>query len=226
MIGQTSPASSPGTAGFATLPWHWLLTTRLAAGRPGPNRLPGGDFEDFPRLIQCGWRHPPHTTPGVQTAADLVPEACHSGQWGLRLTARADDPENPPVMIETPPIWIASPPVPVEPGQLVVIHGWVNIPAPITASVDGLLILDSLAGPDMAQRFDKTNGWREFTIFRTVPQSGPMTVTFALSGLGEARLDDVSIQTIRARQRPRPAGPGARVDGPVGSFLAKVRPAR
>ena len=64
--------------------------------------------------------------------------------FGLRLTARADDPENPPAILETPPVWITSPAVPVEPGHLVRIHGWVNVPAPITASVDGLLVVDSL----------------------------------------------------------------------------------
>jgi hypothetical protein len=46
----------------------------------------------------------------------------------------------------------------------------------------------------LAARIDKTNGWQEFTLCRVAPQSGTMTVTFALSGLGEARLDDVSIE--------------------------------
>jgi hypothetical protein len=203
MTGQPSPVASPGTASFVTLPWHWALADRLALGRFGPNRLPGGDFEDFNVMLQSGWRNFQHASAGIRTASDLVVEAAHSGRWGLRLTARADDAENPPAMIEMPPLWVTSPAVPVESGQAVVIHGWVNIPAPITGSVDGLLIIDSLSGEDLAQRIDRTGGWREFTVFRAVPQSGPMTVTFALSGIGEARLDDVTIQVLE------PAGASA-----------------
>ena len=194
--GWGSPVVSPGTASFDTLPWHWRLVDRLAAARPGPNQLPTGNFEDFNQMIGSGWRHYQHAAEGIHTAADLVVEAAHSGHWGLRLTARADDPENPPAMIETSPLWITSPAVMVEAGQLVRVHGWVNIPAAITGSVDGLLVVDSLAGLDMAQRIDKTAGWREFTLFRAAPQSGPMTVTLALSGLGEVRLDDVSIEVM------------------------------
>ena len=62
--------------------------------------------------------------------------------------------------------------MPVEPGQLVVIHGWVNIPAPITGSVDGLLVVDSLGGEDLALRIDKTSGWQEFTLFRVAATPG------------------------------------------------------
>jgi hypothetical protein len=203
MKGQSSPTASPGTTSFVTLPWHWALVDRLAAGAPGPNLLPGGDFEDFNTMLKSGWRHVEHATDGVQTAADLVVEAAHGGHWGLRLTARPDDPEHPPAMLEMPPVWITSPAVPVEAGQLLVIHGWVNIPAGITGSVDGLLVIDSLSGEDLAQRIDRTAGWREFTVFRMADQPGPMTVTFALSGLGEARLDDISIQVIEPR---RPQG--------------------
>ena len=194
--GWGSPIVSPGAASFATLPWHWGLVDRLITARPGPNQLLTGNFEDFNQMLGAGWRHYQHATEGIHTAADLVAEAAHSGHWGLRLTARADDPENPPAMIEMSPLWITSPTVMVEAGQLVRIHGWVNIPTAITGSVDGLLVIDSLAGLDMAERIDKTTGWREFTLFRAAQQSGPMTVTLALSGLGEVRLDDVSIEVI------------------------------
>ena len=147
-------------------------------------------------MMQTGWRHYYHPTPGIHTAADLFDEAAHRGKLGLRLTALADDPEHPPAMIETPPVWMTTPAVPVEPGQLVRIHGWVNIPLPITASVDGLLVVDSLGGDDLAERIDKTSGWREFTLYCAVPQPGALSVTFALSGLGEVCLDDVTIEVL------------------------------
>ena len=194
--GWGSPVASPATAAFVTLPWHWNLVDRLAASHVGPNRLPGGDFEDFALMLHAGWRHYQHSTAAIHTAADLVPEAAHSGRWGLRLTARADNPENPPAILETLPLWITSPPVPVEAGRIVRVHGWVNIPSAITGSVDGLMVTDSLSGPDLALRIDKTNAWREFTLFRVVEQPGTMTVTFTLSGLGEVRLDDVSVEMV------------------------------
>ena len=152
-------------------------------------------------MMQSGWRHFHHDCRGVSTAADLVAEAAHSGRRGLRLTARADNPENPPAMIETPPVWFASPPVPVEAGQLVRIHGWVNIPAPITGSVNGLMVVDSLGGDDLAERFDRTAGWKEFTLYRAAAQPCAVGVTFVLSGLGEARLNDLTIEVMEPRPR-------------------------
>ena len=92
-----------------------------------------------------------------------------------------------------------SPAVQVEAGQIVCIHGWVHVPAPITASTDGLLVVDSLSGEALADRIGQTKGWRQFALYRVAPQSGPMCVTFALSGIGEAWLDDVAIQVLEPR---------------------------
>jgi hypothetical protein len=197
MTKQNSPTASPGCASFSTLPWHWELMDRLAGARAWSNLLPGGDFESLNVMLQSGWRRYQNPPQGIRAAADPVPEARHSGRMSLRLTARADDAENPPAMIETPPLWITSPAVPVEAGQVIRIHGWVRIPEAITGSVDGLLIIDSLAGDDLAERIDKTGGWREFTLYRAAREPGTVGVTFALSGLGEAWLDDVTIQALQ-----------------------------
>jgi len=211
--GAASPLSSPAAVSFATLPWHRRLNERIAASRLGANRLPGGEFEDLYTMLRAGWNHLQHAGSGLETAADLVSEAAHSGGSGLRLTAAAADPENPPALVETPPVWITTPRVPVETGQLVCIHGWAHVPAAITGSVDGLLVIDSLAGEALAERIGRTAGWQEFTLYRVAPGSGQMTVTFALSGLGEVRLDDVTIQVLEPRgldgitRRPLPASP-------------------
>ncbi len=99
-------------------------------------------------------------------------------------------------MIEMPPLWVTSPAVPVAAGQIVRIHGWVNVPTAIIGSVDGLLVVESLTGEEMALRLDKTKGWREFTMLRIVPQSGPLTLTLSMTGLGEVRLDDLTIEVL------------------------------
>ena len=147
-------------------------------------------------MMRAGWRFIQHTVPAIRTAVDLAPEAARSGRLGVRLSVTAADPQKPPVVVEVPPVLFTSPPVQVEAGQIVCISGWVQVPGPISGSSDGLLIVDSLTGEALADRIGKTNGWRQFALYRVVPQSGAMCVTFALSGLGEARLDDVFIQVI------------------------------
>ena len=126
-------------------------------------------------MSRDGWRHFDNKLPNIITAADLVPDAAYGGLLGLRLTARAENPEHPPATIEMPPLWITSPAVPVTAGQIVLIRGWVNIPTAIIGSVDGLLVVESLTGEEMVLRLDKTAGWRQFTMLRIVPQTGPLT---------------------------------------------------
>jgi hypothetical protein len=91
-----------------------------------------------------------------------------------------------------------TPGVPVEAGQLVCIHGWVNVPASIVGNVDGLLIFDSLCGEALAERVPRTDGWRQFAMYRAATQSGTLSVIFALSGLGEARIDDVAVEVLQS----------------------------
>jgi hypothetical protein len=198
-----SPVSSPATVSFAALPWQEDLIDRIARSRPGPNRLPGGDFEDLRAMLSVGWSHLRFPSAGLRTAAELVAGAAHSGGSGVRLTVRPEDPNNPPAVVETPPLWITTPPVPVQAGDLVCIQGWVQVPAAITGSVDGLLVIDSLSGETLAQRIGQTNGWQQFTLYRAVPEASRVSVTFALSGLGEVWLDDV---TIHCLEPARPFG--------------------
>jgi hypothetical protein len=112
------------------------------------------------------------------------------------LTATPLTPESPPAMIETPPVRFVSPTVPAQPGQLVCIHGWVKVPKPITGSVDGLMIYDNFGGEALADRIGQTAGWRPFILYRIAIQPGGVNVTFALTGLGEAQIDDVGIEVL------------------------------
>ena len=58
------------------------------------------------------------------------------------------------------------------------------------------MILDSIGGEALAERALKTPGWREVVLYRIAAQDGPVWITFALTGLGDAWIDDVTIQTI------------------------------
>jgi hypothetical protein len=138
----------------------------------------------------------------MTTAVDLAPDAARSGRLGLRMAAEAIDPKHPPAVVESPPVLFTSPPIPVEAGQIVCVSGWAKVAAPIRGSTDGLLIVDSFGGEALADRIDKTDGWRQFALYRAAPQSGNFGVTFALSGLGEACLDDVYIQVLNDSRPP------------------------
>ena len=105
-------------------------------------------------------------------------------------------PDKAPAALERPPVWITSSPVPVRQGQLVRIHGWVQVPRPLSGGREGLLLFDSLTGPALGERVYATSGWREFSLYRAVPENGEMRVTIALTGLGEAWLDDLSVSLI------------------------------
>jgi len=191
-----SPGTIPADLSFGTLPWHAAWADRINASSPGVNRLAGGDFEDLQALLNGGWFHGRRPTTGIHTAADLVADAAHGGFAGVRLTALADDPEHPPSVIETPPVWISSPPVSVQAGQMVCVRGWAHIPAAVTGSVDGLMIVDSIGGESLAARIGRTDGWQPFVLYRIATQSGQVHVDFVLTGLGEVRLDEVSLQIL------------------------------
>jgi hypothetical protein len=210
-----SPVASPGAVMFASLPAHFGLVQRIAASPAGPNQLPAANFEDLGAMFQAGWQHMQHPAQGLQCNAELTPEAAHSGRLGLRLSVQPGAADRAPAQVETPPLWMTSPPLRVEAGQLLRIQGWVQVPRPIAGSVDGLTVLDSFGGEALAERFTRTNGWTSFTLYRVAPQAGEFTVTFALSGLGEAWLDDVTIEPL-----------GPRVDLPASPGVAAAPPGR
>ena len=190
----SSPLASPLAATISTLVEHnaWYADVSRAAWMPTAMRE--GQFENLQRIQQAGWRYFQHTDPAVRTWVGPTTDQPHSGQQSLSLRVSPADPKSPPDLVETAPLWITSPAIDVNGGQTLRIHGWIRIQTPITGSIDGLMILDSLTGEALAERIKRTEGWQEFTLYRGVPQSGRFAVTFALTGLGEASIDDVQIE--------------------------------
>jgi hypothetical protein len=76
------------------------------------------------------------------------------------------------------------------------IHGFVKVPQTIVGSRDGVMVFDSLGGPSLAHRIRETGGWREVALYRAAPQDAQLTITFALSGIGEAWLDEVAVTLL------------------------------
>lgn len=206
-----SPVASPATICFSTLPWHWNLAGQARSWQRSGNRILGGDFERLEQVCAAGWTNYTYPNSGVETQVDITSEAAHTGTCGIRLRATPKDPESKPTLVETPPTWIRSPTIQVAAGSIVRIEGWVHIPTPITGSVDGLIIFDSMTGEALAERIGETTGWRPFVLYRIATKTGPMTVTMALAGMGEVWLDDISIQTLTAAPvATRPMGTAPR----------------
>jgi hypothetical protein len=194
-----SPVAMPAATTFSTLPQFWAMFNAVRSTQVGLNVLPAGDCESLPRLTASGWRHFEHRQESVQTDVQLISTEPHSGQECLQMRVWPADPKIAVGLLETPPVWITTAAAPVQSGQLVRIRGWVDVPTPITSSVDGLMIFDSLTGPALAERIGQTRGWQEFSLYRIAPQSGAVTVTFALTGVGSARIDDVAIEPVLLR---------------------------
>lgn len=207
----------PFTTSFAALPDFWRMYGRLQQPTRWENVLPGGDFEDLESLLAAGWRHYQAPAPGVRCEADLsgrvrtaaaplqvgsIPDGSfqrpqRTGRFCLRLAATATEAGAAEALVETPPVWITSPAVPVGAGQLLRISGWINVPQKIAGSGDGLVVFDSIGGAATAIHFDKPGAWQPFTFYRLAPLDGSVSLTAALSGLGEAYLDDVKIEAVR-----------------------------
>jgi hypothetical protein len=195
-VGLASPVTNPFRTHFAALPLSWTFAERIQASPPGPNLLPGGDFENMDVLLRSGWQHLRHHDEMLATDVELSATEPQQGVLSLCLRAEPTQPEAVPQVIETPPVWIQSAPVPLKRGQIVRIHGWAKVPAKITGTQDGLLIFDSLGGRPLAARIDATGQWSEFLIYRAADEDGPLVLTFALTGLGQAWLDDVTVSKL------------------------------
>ena len=205
---EGSMVASPLSGSDATLGEAWQFIAARAATAPSSELLTGGDMEQIGQLAQGGWRHFARAQGDIQTAVEVIRSQPASGQGCLRMTARPTDPKAAPVVVETPPVWITTPPLAAPAGKLLAISAQVWVPEAITGSVDGLLVFDSLGGPALAERVGPSKGWRRLVLYRIVPPEAagePVTVTFALSGLGEARIDDVSVNPLERSSGGTPA---------------------
>lgn len=195
-----SPAASPLVASFGEIPYHWLLARELERLGRSRTLLEQGDLEMVDAAWKAGWRPFKHHQPGLTQMCHVDPTEHYSGAASLHLSVKAVDAEAPPIFVETPPLWITTPAIPAEAGQRFRIHGWVKVPASIQASLDGLMIFDSLGREPLAERIGKTEGWKEFTLYRAAPTSGPWCLTIALTGLGDAWVDGLTIEALRPPQ--------------------------
>jgi hypothetical protein len=190
----SSPLSSPCCATFDALPAHVRLGFRLQQGTWTKNGLPAGDCEQLDQLLATGWKQQRRDLPDVQASVELSTHQPHGGTSCIRLVAQSPDRRE--VLFAEPAVSITSGPILARRGQVARLHGFVRVPEPLHGTYGSLLVYDSFAGQALAESIVHAPDWREFTLYRAIPRDGELSITFALAGIGEAAIDDVSIELV------------------------------
>jgi hypothetical protein len=191
----SSPVSSPFTVCFQTLPEHWRMMNRLGQSRykNDADILRSGDFEDFNAMIADGWTHTQNEIDGVRATAELYAPST-DGNYALRLVAVPEVGREPVHVVDSSPVTITTSPMSVSAGQILHVSGRVRIIGPVTGSLDGVMIYDSLGGRARALHWHEATGWTRFELLRTVNNSSDnFRLTMMLTGLGEALFDDLRV---------------------------------
>jgi len=110
----------------------------------------------------------------------------------------------PPLALERSFVAVDSPPVAFAPGTWVRISFWLKTLG-ISSSADGVLIYDSVGGEPLSVRSILSKEWKHFHLYREVPASGRISLSFALTGIGSAFVDDVAIEAMTGATSPAPS---------------------
>lgn len=192
-----NPVASPYAVSYFTLPRHWRLVDQIRRGTPGANVLPDGGFETSGDATSLTWVVQEAALDDVELTARRVEEAPKEGKQCLLLQIKPRNAQQlPPKALERTYLAIQSRPVRLAPGSLVRVSGWVKVPAAIGASVDGALLFDSAGGEPLAVRLTAAQDWQQVALYRQVPPNGELTVTAALTGLGQVYFDDLRIEPL------------------------------
>ncbi len=213
--GLDTPVASPFAVSFYTLPKHWQFIDLAKRSTAGANLLRGGDFEIAPERIQDAWKLDRPTMDDMDMSAERVGELSDvkkpkskgdnqsiEGRQCLMLKIAPRQGKPVPPGLERTMLALTSPAVKLPPGTLVQVSGWVNIPEPIVASVDGALMYDSAGGEPLAIRMTDATSWKKFTVYRRMPATGSINVTLAMTGIGTVYFDDIRIEPLTPPNAP------------------------
>ncbi len=185
--------SSPLIRHFGLLAEHLELASALQSSTWNPNSLTGGDFESLEQMTQAGWTNQREEATGISSKVLLQKDAALDGTYGLAMRLKAN--LELPLILPSTPLRIRSARVDVKEGQLIRVHGYVNVTLDSREGL-GLKISDSIGGDDLALNFQTTHGWQEFTLYRVAERNGELTVAFSMLGAGSAKVDEVTVRTM------------------------------
>ena len=101
---------------------------------------------------------------------------------------------------------VDTPPAELPPGSVARVSFWAKVPQFLAASADGLIVFDSAGGEPLGYRTLFQPTWRQVHLYRRVPPSGKISLTFALTGLGQAFIDEVKVEPMVPGDAPVVAG--------------------
>jgi hypothetical protein len=107
-----------------------------------------------------------------------------------------------PQALERVFLCVNSPPVKLPPGSWVRISGWMKVAGPVRASADGAMFFDTVGGEAYAVRIPVNQTWKQFHMYRKVPENGEVRVRMALTGFGTVYFDDVKIEPYLGTSAP------------------------
>jgi hypothetical protein len=212
--GLDSPTTSPYAVTFYTLPKHYEFMDKVKRNAPTASVLVDGDFEVVAGRQGSAWTLATNSLDDLDLIAERVGESSNvrpvsttvpvpsaiqpkEGRQCAMLQTKPKTGKPAPFTLERTMVTLESGKAQVQPGALVKISVWVNLPAAVTGSVDGVLFYDSAAGEPFAIRLtEATTGWKQLTLYRKAPESGQISVTLQMTGLGTAYFDDVRIEPM------------------------------
>jgi hypothetical protein len=211
--GLSSPVSSPYTLCYATLPKYYDWLKRTNQSQLTGNLLRDGDCETVAGPLPTGWNVRRDTLDEVNLVEARVQESPHDGQQCWKLAITPKEPAYAPEALERTYLVVSSASVNLTPGSQVKITGWYRIPQPLRSSADGLLIYDNAGGEQLGVRLYHSPQWKKIELYRTVPGSGQINVSIALTGLGTAYFDDLKIEALQANSVTVPGKMGNKTPG-------------
>lgn len=196
----SSPTESLAALSFQTLPEHWETMSDVARRTAGTNLLTSGDFEDARSLVNAGWLNA-----SDQATAGSLQLRPHAGGNYLALSLRRT------TVTHIDHSVLLSPEVPVQKGDVLVISGQVQIPAPLELPQHGVVICDVFSkqsrrsgehadlqddGCSGVRFHEVTHGWKPFRMIRQIPADGFVHVKFELECAGTVHFDNVKIMKL------------------------------
>lgn len=131
--------------------------------------------------------------PTAASRAALAPRPT-LGDHCLRLVMDKKKTDELPTALERSFVAVDSPTVDLTPGTWVRIGFWVK--GSVGVSPDGLLAFDSAGGEPLGVRVSVASRWKRYTLYRRVPATGKLAVTFAVTGFGVTHIDDVTVEPL------------------------------
>ena len=156
---------------------------------------------------------PGRPVPTMADAINAQPKP-NLGRHCLRLEMYPDEKKlgvgKVPQALERSFLAVDSPAAEFPAGTWVRLGFWVKV-IKIRSSADGVVIYDSVGGEPLSVRPNASDRWQQFHLYRQVPETGKIGISFALTGLGTVYFDDVKIEAMipgGSSTSAKPVAPG------------------